>query len=210
MTVCGALILASVLFRLVVMARAPLAAYVLLPARMDALAIGAWAALAIRGSQGSRGALRAAAVAPGPLLVAIVALGLLSAGSESHMHPLQQSVGFTLWALLFAAAVVGAAAVNPRVLSVAPLAFIGRISYGLYVIHLPVLFALRELGALELGFGVYASAGVGSTLVLAALSWRYLEAPLLALKRRFPYETAGAAGGTAQPAIAPPSSTARL
>jgi len=80
-----------------------------------------------------------------------------------------------------------------RILAVAPLRFLGRISYGFYVIHIFIEPLIDLLGAhfshansgflyqfirLLLAFPI--------TVVLASLSYYFFELPILDLKRRFP------------------------
>lgn len=61
-----------------------------------------------------------------------------------------------------------------RVLSVAPLRALGRISYGLYILHLPLFLAL--------GWRV----GLPVSILLTGLSYRYIEQPFLRRKRPHP------------------------
>lgn len=90
------------------------------------------------------------------------------------------------------AALVGAAAFSTgsgwlgRALGSAKLGYVGRISYGMYLFHIPVIglckrvcpwLSERPHALFPLAFGL--------GLALAALSYRYVEAPLLALKDRF-------------------------
>jgi peptidoglycan/LPS O-acetylase OafA/YrhL len=66
--------------------------------------------------------------------------------------------------------------------------YLGKISYGLYVIHaFGLLVAMKLLGRyrIPLGSAVVAVAGLLFTMVLAALSYRWLETPFLSLKERF-------------------------
>lgn len=77
------------------------------------------------------------------------------------------------------------AATRPtRLLSLRPFPYLGKISYGLYIFHLPCLvlasawFAFMPVGTAVPAFAM--------TLALAALSWRLMEAPINAQKRRFP------------------------
>jgi peptidoglycan/LPS O-acetylase OafA/YrhL len=65
----------------------------------------------------------------------------------------------------------------------APMVWIGRVSYGIYLWHIVVFWMLGRLG-LGLGWG-YWPAAVACTFALAALSYYALERPLLRLKRRF-------------------------
>jgi peptidoglycan/LPS O-acetylase OafA/YrhL len=65
------------------------------------------------------------------------------------------------------------------------LVYLGRISYGLYVFHFPVIYGVRE------GFGLRwplrLLLTLGLTVALAAYSYRFLEQPFLRLKQRFTY-----------------------
>jgi peptidoglycan/LPS O-acetylase OafA/YrhL len=69
--------------------------------------------------------------------------------------------------------------------------WLGRISYGLYVIHLPVLqlglgAKLHDALGLSLTRSVSAFAvDLPLTIVLAALSWYLIEKHFIALKHRF-------------------------
>ncbi len=77
---------------------------------------------------------------------------------------------------------------NPLIvwpLSFAPIAYLGRISYGLYAFHLPVL---RGIWGVEVPYAfiipeVYRELIL--TIILAALSWRFFEGPINRLKARF-------------------------
>ena len=80
-------------------------------------------------------------------------------------------------------------------LSARPMVYLGRISYGLYVIHfiVPGMWGMLSEHVVHIpevlrtgviGFGLY---GV-TAVVLASLSWRYFESPLNRLKKRFPYQ----------------------
>ncbi len=103
-----------------------------------------------------------------------------------------------LWALAFTGLVskasegfTGSVAV---LLNSSPLRNLGRISYGIYLYHLPAV-VLVEKSLKQLGFTLpsigprrFALAGA-VTLALAALSWHFLEAPINRLKRFFPYRT---------------------
>src|SRR3569832_689695 len=63
-----------------------------------------------------------------------------------------------------------------RVLIAVPL-YLGKISYGIYLWHLPVLFYLGDHTRLEPA-GALAVA-IAATVGLAALTWHFVEAPML-------------------------------
>lgn len=76
-----------------------------------------------------------------------------------------------------------------KVLASAPLVYLGTISYGIYVYHhvLPALIKLPAYGLARTGIVL------AVTIPVAALSYRLYEAPINALKSRFPYVRARAA-----------------
>jgi peptidoglycan/LPS O-acetylase OafA/YrhL len=69
------------------------------------------------------------------------------------------------------------------VLSWRPIVYLGRISYGLYVFHLPILSWLRPLAPNPVVLGAVALA---ITVVVAATSWHFFERPILGLKSLTP------------------------
>jgi peptidoglycan/LPS O-acetylase OafA/YrhL len=95
--------------------------------------------------------------------------------------------GGAVWAALRVRWISGA-------LTWGPIAFLGRISYGLYVYHLAaILLAARLLGPLALdpsrpfGFVMTAAAALSLTVVMATVSFLVLERPFLRLKTRFEF-----------------------
>lgn len=74
-----------------------------------------------------------------------------------------------------------------RALQSTPLTFIGRISYGIYLYHLPIYTAMhitagKWIGVTPVWKGVLAA---GVTILVATVSYFSIEAPLLKLKHRF-------------------------
>ena len=68
------------------------------------------------------------------------------------------------------------------------LAYIGTISYGMYLLHgfVPWLGEAAGLPLPDHGFVRFVVL-TAATTVLAAASWRFFEGPLNSLKDRFPY-----------------------
>jgi peptidoglycan/LPS O-acetylase OafA/YrhL len=106
----------------------------------------------------------------------------------------------TAYAFFFAGLVAaipsysGAAAL--RFFRIRPLLYLGRISYGLYVWHVPVIWLTTgELVNLP-GFSPGANrvcnffVMVAMTILISALSWHFFEKPLNSLKRKFSYRVA--------------------
>jgi peptidoglycan/LPS O-acetylase OafA/YrhL len=68
-----------------------------------------------------------------------------------------------------------------RVLSIAPMVFLGRISYGLYLWHLPILAAFGVLGA---GLTLMAVPAVAVSILAATASYYLVEVPFLRRRSR--------------------------
>ena len=82
-----------------------------------------------------------------------------------------------------------------RFLQWSPMAYLGKISYGLYVFHnlaiYAVVFAVRDLhapAAIQDVLWVHCLVLVFLTISAAAISWHFYEKPLNDLKRYFPYD----------------------
>ncbi len=151
-------------------------------ARMDGLVAGSLLALLER----SEGGLARHAAAARTWLVACGALFVLLelfAPTRAFAYVLRYSAvaGVAAAALLLILASPGGVAT--RVLGMRWLRWTGTRSYGVYLIHLPVVL---WLGARGLAPAVVLVAGLAVTLALAAMSWDLLERPLLAHKRRWP------------------------
>lgn len=79
---------------------------------------------------------------------------------------------------------------------------IGTLSYGLYLLHTPILIAIRRVLGPTSGLGTAACLVLflSLTMLMARLSYSYLERPFLRLRPRSDYE-APAATGSGQPEI---------
>ena len=200
---CVACIVGSIAVRMgLVLRDQATAAYVLLPARLDALASGALLALLARGPEGIGALRRWAGPVVGGTSAVLLALFVWQRGLHGE-DPLVQLVGYSVLAALFSGVVVLAAtapatSVGGQLLTARPLVYIGRVSYGLYIIHHLVVFVLqrhvlsvdrmpRVLGTQVLSQVVFSLIAFGVSVLLAALSWHLYERPILQLKQRFPY-----------------------
>lgn len=82
-------------------------------------------------------------------------------------------------AALIASLVFGKESWAHRLLSLRPLAFIGAISYGIYLWNIPVteFVASQPLGSIVLSYPVRVATTIILTLTFAAVSYRFLERP---------------------------------
>ncbi len=193
-----------------------IAGYALMPARIDALAIGALVAVLAREPSGAAMLLRFSrpVMVGAALWLAIVVGWTQLAVGGAVLPPLDVRVqlgAYTAISLLFGALLVRAIAApdssrRARVLSSATLAAFGRYSYALYLLHILVRNVfhgqLTQSGGklpTVLGSQLPAQAGVllagvGISYALAFASWHLFEKHFLALKRFFNYERRRATG----------------
>jgi len=125
------------------------------------------------------------------LVVAVFTLFRPESPSIDHViHPPHTQ---TLLALGFLAMVLGLWQTDNRwvlaFFNFAPLRFLGKISYGLYLIHLFMwpLFDWLSGHYPALGHVPADVARLGLTILLATGMWHLVEAPILKLKGRFQY-----------------------
>ncbi len=122
-------------------------------------------------------------------LVATFALRLADRGYKFHHATLELTVSLaTVWLLI---ALVRADPANgpvksplKRLFSLRPLAYVGRISYGIYVVH-PMVIALLWRQSPTGPTPLVRVAAVAASLLVAALSWHLYEGPINRLKDRF-------------------------
>jgi len=192
-----ATVVAGIAFRVAVLstplADGPVAIWVVTPAALDPLGLGALMALAARQGR-TVAAFRRLAI---PALLLWLAIdGAVRAGWLTGSLTLSYAVQTTICAVCFAGLVARAhenrADWFGRTLACRPLVAMGRISYGIYLFHMPVL-ALLLLAQPGLDYGLRRLVlGAGATILVATASWFLLERPFLRLKNRLPGSPAGA------------------
>lgn len=107
-----------------------------------------------------------------------IALGVATLGGPSPAYFAGGAVGFAIaCAVLVAAATAGGNGdVVARTLGLPPLAYLGRISYGIYLWHWPLaVWLLPEHGGFD---PLRAAAVAAGTIALASVSYHLLEVPL--------------------------------
>jgi peptidoglycan/LPS O-acetylase OafA/YrhL len=157
-----------------------------LPARADNLLIGCLLAM-IAGwgrlprSRTGRALLRMAAWAAAAMLANLLWNGMPG--------PWTYLITGVVTALLIAGLIGGKPSLLRAVLATKPLAWIGQVSYGLYLWHVPV-FALaplvlyRFVGRSEQSIQIGCAIGFGLTFAVAAASYYFVERPFLRWKSR--------------------------
>ena len=185
-----------------------IAGYALLPARIDALAIGGGLAVLIRERDGARTALRL--VRPviwgsAAVLGAVSMYGAWAYPADSFLPPLKlpvQLLAYPAAALLAAALVIRAigapgGSLVQRGLCSRPLVALGRYSYAIYLFHVPLRNLVRDNLLVRWGglpsvlgsqvpaqIGLYVLAFAASTAA-ALVSWHAFEKHFIHLKRFF-------------------------
>ncbi|MBI5288892.1 MAG: acyltransferase [Chloroflexi bacterium] len=197
---------------------------VLMPARMDALALGALIALAARGTELP---LLSRLVIPVATLSAAYLLGtfIMHDGLDTLDNNVRR-LGYTCLALLYASLLTAALQARAgsqlhRLLTLPVLRTFGKYSYAMYVVHLLTAvvlarqFLLHDMTPTLFGSQIplniiFSATATATTMAIAWLSWQLIEQPLLRLKAFFPYqgrpahETAGAApAAVPEPATMP-------
>jgi peptidoglycan/LPS O-acetylase OafA/YrhL len=184
------------------------AAFVLMPARIDSLAVGAYLAVAARGPGGLRGLSRLALPVASLLCLAVLVISVLRRGFAAY-DPLVSTIGHTLIAFLFAAVLVLALTAAreawvARAFGSSFLRFFGRYSYGIYVFHHPLLLLNTSVASLAVVPSVFGSqllrqlvflvVTTGVSVSIAFLSWHLFEKRFLMLKVLFPRRAAEPVG----------------
>jgi len=188
---------ASIAFRFLFAALLPKSAYGLIPLVCgEYLVAGAVGAVVFADTSGTAERIRAAArqwMFPVGLALVAALFALYGPESPSIDHVMRPPHMQTLLALGFLAMVLGLWQTDNRwvlgFFNFAPFRFLGKISYGLYLIH---LFMWPLYDWLSAHYAVLRAvpplaAQFGLTVLLATAMWHLVEAPILKLKARFQY-----------------------
>jgi peptidoglycan/LPS O-acetylase OafA/YrhL len=165
-------------------------------ASLDCFGMGALLAMAQRREQEGYPQLRRTVCAIGlwlgaPLLILAFVWHFPSRGAAHQVWNLMTFAMALLFTPLISRAAQGFTGVLGFVFTRRPMLYIGRISYGIYIYHWPVMWV----------FGVKASKWMSGlpwfiprsavflvvTVLMAAFSWHFFERPINQLKRLFPY-----------------------
>jgi peptidoglycan/LPS O-acetylase OafA/YrhL len=164
--------------------------YVSLPCRMEGFALGALIAVRFRLGPWNIQMRRLSIVT---LLSTVAWIAIAFLGGIKNTTPFNRTAGFLVSSVASAHIVlwliVHRGSSTTAWLKSAPIQSIGKVSYGMYLMHWPVMAVLIEVAdrlewkVLSDGFlkfpVVYAL-----TLCCATLSWRYFESPVLGLREK--------------------------
>jgi peptidoglycan/LPS O-acetylase OafA/YrhL len=181
-------------------------AFYLTPGRLDSLMTGAALAVVARAPGGLPRVQTFAPLVCGACVIALSALAILRGGLY-HQDPVVVIAGLPLVALLFGALLVMALTASRtsrlgRWLSSASLGKWGKYSYGIYIIHFPLLGAMEYktafyrhgvalLGGSQLpGVLLLAAVAMVTSYALSKVSYHVYEKRFLDLKRYFGPDTA--------------------
>jgi peptidoglycan/LPS O-acetylase OafA/YrhL len=158
--------------------------------RMDGLALGGLLALSARHGVRPGAAARFRRLAASG--AAACACMFVIRSTVEMEDNIVRSLGFTLVSLAFVGllgAVMNAAGTSATgLLRWRPLTHIGRISYGLYLMHLPASLAMQwcaqPFATIEPHTSLNLPLSIAASYIWALVSWRYLESPILRFRDR--------------------------
>ncbi len=165
----------------------------LLPAQMDVLSIGVLAAVFSTSVKFSSflSSFKQLSLTLG-LCITILCLVLKSINMFEYVIHIIWNTGLGLlfcWVILSAS--FGFKGLTKNLLEFKPLLFLGKISYGVYVLHFNVPGLLREIVFPRLGWQLFDSSIINFfmftvvSILLATMSWYFFEKPILNLKNKF-------------------------
>lgn len=121
------------------------------------------------------------------VIVTSVAISIYWRYASFWNYPLMVTMWRSLLALAFALVLLFTISIKvtgvPRKL-LSPLFYLGTISYGIYLWHLPVLLSLKRLTWISPSVAL--ALGVGLTCIFASVSWHFFEQPLIKRLKREP------------------------
>jgi peptidoglycan/LPS O-acetylase OafA/YrhL len=177
-----------------------IASFALMPCRADSLLLGVLAAILLRDPAWKTRIQRGKVFFAVSFPILLLGVGLLDWLSPSLDGLVMQSIGLTWLAFFYVLVLVFAltrpASLLSRALRAKWLAWLGTIAYGTYLFHQPiqgVLFGYlwgHEPQITGLPTLLTAIAALALTLVIARLSWRFFEQPLIRFGHRSSYQYA--------------------
>ena len=171
--------------------------YVLTPCRADALCLGVLAAVLVRSPAIWHWLITRRMWLRGGLVILLTGVVYMTWQKWDEFRPPMNTFGFSWLALFYTLCLLAVVSTAPgvlrRALSVQPLMGLGSLAYCAYLTHVPLIMAGRRIFATILKVSDTASwlpggmLGIASTLVIASISWRFFERPLLRLGHKHTY-----------------------
>ena len=162
-----------------------------LPGMLDEFVAGLLLARLVRSEYGQKLLAGGVSVQFALLALAVimttVAMSIYWRYASFWNYPLMVTMWRSLLALAFALILLLTISIKftgiPRKL-LSPFFYLGTISYGIYLWHLPVLLSLKRLTWISPSIAL--ALGVGLTCVFASVSWHFFEQPLIKRLKRKP------------------------
>jgi len=169
------------------------ACYVLMPCRADALCMGVLSAMLVRSTRGWSLLVRRRQTLYGLTAFLFAGLVFMTWRGYEQTSLIMTTVGYSWIALSYTGCLLIAVSSipGPSVLCNRTLMDLGTLAYCTYLIHFPLILAARRL--LEIHWSKQQSwlpggmIGVAVTFIVATLSWKYFEKPLLRRGHRYVY-----------------------
>lgn len=167
--------------------------YMFTPARLDSIMTGCL--LAITGPvivERLRGMM--VPVAWAGIIAVLLALVFAPLSETTLFPPAFTAFAFAAGALIIALPELPPGALLRSAFANRPAVYLGQRSYGLYLYHYPIFKFAEHFRVPHdtANFLLIFSAEIAAAILVAELSWRFVERPALALKRRFAWQPAAA------------------
>jgi len=178
----------------------PVTIFVLTPFRLDGLCLGGFLAIIARqpgGLSKLKGWIAPTTAIAGAFLVVTFVIHLFTNMGDEILHPMRTSLFLVLLAMLLLRALTAPSHVPvSRFFRSAPMIFLGKYSYGLYVFHhfIAYYFIIHRtefplanlMGSHFAAVAVQALFGMAASVAIAVLSYEIFEKRFLSLKRIWP------------------------
>jgi peptidoglycan/LPS O-acetylase OafA/YrhL len=165
------------------------ACYMWMPARADALMLGVLASVALRRPDFQVIVGRQRGLVHGALALLALAIMVMALMHETVFSTRMALYGYSVLAAFYTVVLILAATAREgeamsRLLRARPLRYAGTLAYSTYLIHLPLLGISSLLVRRQAMAGIL---GIVLTFLIAALSWRFFEKPLVLRGHRHRY-----------------------
>jgi peptidoglycan/LPS O-acetylase OafA/YrhL len=163
------------------------ACYVLMPCRADALCLGVLAAMLVRNQRGWNLLLTKRKGLYGATAALFAGVAFMTYKGYAQLSLPMTTIGYSCLAMFYTCCLLIAVSASSgpvqKVLRAGWLMGLGTLAYCSYLVHMPAIEAGRRLLAFRLSpSAAYLPGsviGIGFTLIIASLLWRFFEKPLL-------------------------------